>query len=724
VTIAAGSQSATIDVNVLGDDRFEGSETVIVTLLAIGAGQPQVSLDQSASSATVSIADDETGLISIVATTPGSEAGPTNGRFTLTQGGITTTNTVIAYQISGSATAGSDYQPLSGTVTIPAGQTTATIDVMVSDDQLVEGPEGVTVTPNSITSGQAGLAIDSAGNQATVSIADNDTAQLSIEPTANAAETAAAAGSFTVRLDRAAVTDVIVTYSVAGTASSGDFAALSGTVTIPAGQTMASIVVTPIDDTVVEGTETVLLALTGSTPGSPSVLINTASDEATVEIADNDAAQVSIAAGRAGNETGAVSGQFTLSLSAASATDTTIAFTLGGTATAGSDYTTVPLSVTIPAGETSANIDIPTIDDLKVEGTETVTVTLTSVTAGSTQITLAAGGTSATTDIADNDSASIAFASTTSSAIEAAGQHTVQVVLSLPAGGELTQPVTINITSPADGTATAADYSLSTTTVTFPAGSQNGATRPVVLGIVSDTEMEPDETVNLAVAIGSDPTGRASLGTPAQHVVTITDDPMTASLSGLVWADTNNNAAYDAGELKLQGITVRLTGTSNTGAAISRTTTTDSQGAYRFANLPGGTYSIHQQQPVAMLDGAESLGTIGGTAVGTVGADQFTNIVLPAGASGVNYNFGEASLHAQYVNARLFTVSMLTRNNMIRDIVLDAERAAALAASLAPPASPPVVGDQGEGEAAGSGQAAIDLLLQDEDLLASLFDAE
>ena len=67
----------------------------------------------------------------------------------MTQGGTTSTPTVIAYQIAGSATAGSDYTALSGTVTIPAGATSATIDVPVIDDQLVEGPENVRVTLDS-----------------------------------------------------------------------------------------------------------------------------------------------------------------------------------------------------------------------------------------------------------------------------------------------------------------------------------------------------------------------------------------------------------------------------------------------------------------------------------------------------------------------------------------------------------------------------------------------
>src|SRR5207247_6106721 len=49
--------------------------------------------------------------------------------------------TVSFATVNGSATAGSDYQPTSGTLTIPAGQTTGTITVLVNGDRLPEPNE-------------------------------------------------------------------------------------------------------------------------------------------------------------------------------------------------------------------------------------------------------------------------------------------------------------------------------------------------------------------------------------------------------------------------------------------------------------------------------------------------------------------------------------------------------------------------------------------------------
>ena len=77
-----------------------------------------------------------------------------------------------------------------------------------------------------------------------------------------------------------------VTYTVAGTASSVDYLpALTGTVVIPALSATADVTITPIDDVVVEGAETVVVTVIDAAtydPGTPGA--------ATITIADNDVA--------------------------------------------------------------------------------------------------------------------------------------------------------------------------------------------------------------------------------------------------------------------------------------------------------------------------------------------------------------------------------------------------------------------------------------------------
>ena len=98
-------------------------------------------------------------------------------------------------------------------------------------------------------------------------------------------------GLFRLVLEEAAATDTVVTYAVSGTATAGaDYAALTGTATILAGQTSADIVLPVLDDAAVEADETVTLTLTGVT-GEAGVALG-AQVEATATIASDDVAPV------------------------------------------------------------------------------------------------------------------------------------------------------------------------------------------------------------------------------------------------------------------------------------------------------------------------------------------------------------------------------------------------------------------------------------------------
>ena len=118
-----------------------------------------------------------------------------------------------------------------------------------------------------------------------------------------------------------------MSYTVGGTATAGgtDYATLSGTVTIPAGDTEASIDVTGIavQDSLVEGDETVIVTLTGTDNGQVSVIASP-DDEATINVFDNDTALLSLAATTDGDEDGPVDGVFTVTQTLQVVSDTVI----------------------------------------------------------------------------------------------------------------------------------------------------------------------------------------------------------------------------------------------------------------------------------------------------------------------------------------------------------------------------------------------------------------
>ena len=93
----------------------------------------------------------------------------------------------------------------------------------------------------------------------------------------------------------------------------------------------------------------------------------------------------------------------------------------------------------------------------------------------------------------------------------------------------------------------------------------------------------------------------------------------------------------DSGEPGIAGVTIQLNGVDSQNNPFTLVTTTDAAGHYQFNNLLPGTYTITEIQPLNYMDGKDSLGSLGGQQTN----DQFAGIALPAGGSGINYNFGE-----------------------------------------------------------------------------------
>ena len=74
-----------------------------------------------------------------------TEAGDA-GSFTVVRTGDLSQPLNVPYTVSGAATPGSDYEALSGTATIPAGASSATITLRPLADTVVETQETITVT--------------------------------------------------------------------------------------------------------------------------------------------------------------------------------------------------------------------------------------------------------------------------------------------------------------------------------------------------------------------------------------------------------------------------------------------------------------------------------------------------------------------------------------------------------------------------------------------------
>lgn len=159
IPVPAGVREVPIPVTPIDDALLEGPETVVLKLVPPPTASLPTYLIGSPSNAMVTIADNETPpelpVVNIFAEDPtASEIPPVppgmgmpqrfdDAVFRVTRSGSTDLPLEVFYRVGGTASNGVDYEALSGTVVIPAGESSALIYVMPIDDLLSEGTETV-----------------------------------------------------------------------------------------------------------------------------------------------------------------------------------------------------------------------------------------------------------------------------------------------------------------------------------------------------------------------------------------------------------------------------------------------------------------------------------------------------------------------------------------------------------------------------------------------------
>ena len=189
---------------------------------------------------------------------------------------------VVNYTVSGSATNGVDYTTLPGTLTIPAGSSSAPLVISPINDTLAEGTEDVTITLSSNAAyNRNSSALPTA---VTVVLMDDDIATITVtasKPTAS--EVTGDEGIFLITRTGSTAQPLTLNYALGGSAHQGvDYVPLPGVLTIPAGSSVGTVTITPISDGLGEPQQTVSLQLRGGAgfvSGAPSI--------ATINLVDN-----------------------------------------------------------------------------------------------------------------------------------------------------------------------------------------------------------------------------------------------------------------------------------------------------------------------------------------------------------------------------------------------------------------------------------------------------
>ncbi|WP_285421006.1 LapA family giant adhesin [Pseudomonas sp. efr-133-TYG-5] len=417
ITIDAGKTSGTVTVPAPADDVYKDAGSVQATISKATGGNFE-NLVPSTVPAVTSVTDTiDTTTVKLTASGTAAEGG--NVVYTATVGAPVTGSPVVVTLANGQ------------NITIAVGQTTGSVTTTAPNDALT----GHAPLTNSITNVTGGNYENLVADKTPVSttVTDTvDTTNLSLSATGSVAEGGQI--TYTATLTNAAGSPLTVTLSN-GSVITIDAGKTTGTVTVPA----------PADD-VYKDAGTVQATITGTNGGSFENLV-TSNTPAVTNVTDTvDTTQVSITGSTSVTEGQTAS--YTVSLTHPAQTEVTLKIVYSGTAADGSDFTGV-YTVKIPAGASSAQFNVATIDDKITEGTENFVVKIDSATGGNFEnLAISSTNGSVSTSIIDNDAPPVIDLDANNSSGATGADYKVTFTENTPGAGVSIADTDLTITDP------------------------------------------------------------------------------------------------------------------------------------------------------------------------------------------------------------------------------------------------------------------------------------
>ena len=564
LTISADDTEAEFTVTLLDDTIDEDAEEFTVVLSS--PSDNAVLLDDSATGA-IDDNDDPmmVGVHRAGRTVNENAEGPVVFRLqVMPEAGSTTTATEKTIGVHwtilpGTATAGEDYVAVADPekTEMPAGVTTRSVEVTLTDDSLFE----VIEETFTFEIREAVNAVENADHQSIeMTIRDDDAMRANI----GRAYSAVSEGDdavFSVWLPSSVSTaPVEIEYQVFGTAGPTDYIAPSGTLTIPAGESRGVVAITTLMDDLFDPGERVGVSLTRATSVGRQIPVPASSPS--VEILDESVLAASIVSGGSAEEGDGV--EFTIRLTVP--TDLQVDFNWQTVelsrqhpaAVEGVDYQGVAPSDSIPSGSipegaTSTTFTVGTFEDNLYEGEEGFTGRLNWARRGTnprTAVVIPLGVSSASATILDDDArpTEIALTAVPARVSEGAGETTFTVTGTLAGSSRMINDVEVTLTLDGSVSEDEADDEATQVTLTISAGQSIGTTTLSVTPLDDGTDGD-DTTIRIA--------GRADgfVVTPALVTVTDDDGPPT----GVELTITPSTIGEGAGETELL-VTGTLTG--------------------------------------------------------------------------------------------------------------------------------------------------------------------
>ncbi|MBK3466669.1 retention module-containing protein [Pseudomonas sp. MF6776] len=417
ITIDAGKTTGTVTIPAPADDVYRDAGSVQATISTATGGNFE-NLVPSTVPAVTSVTDTiDTTTVKLTATGTAAEGG--NVVYTATVGAPVTDSPVVVTLANGQ------------TITIGVGQTTGTATFVAPNDVLT-GHAPITNSITDVTGGNyENLVADKTPVSTTVTDTV-DTTNLSLTATGSVAEGGQI--TYTATLTNAAGSPVTVTLSN-GSVITIDAGKTTGTVTIPA----------PTDD-VYRDAGSVQATISTATGGNFEKLVPSTTPAVTSVTDTIDTTTASITGSTSVTEGQTAS--YTVSLTHPAQTEVTLKIVYSGTAADGSDFTGV-YTVKIPAGASSAQFNVATLDDKITEGTENFVVKIDSATGGNFEnLAVSTTNGSVSTSIIDNDAPPVIDLDANNSSGATGADYKVTFTENTPGAGVSIADTDIRITDP------------------------------------------------------------------------------------------------------------------------------------------------------------------------------------------------------------------------------------------------------------------------------------
>lgn len=562
-------QNYYIDIPFIDTDLVELDEYFRLYLTNLQTGGANVTLQDNEE--LIYIRNDDKANLSIGDTVVNEAAGTVS--LTVSLDHPVDTSVTVDYATAGqTADPTSDFLAKSGTLTFAPEELTKTITFSIVDSNLIEGDETFLVN---LTNLQAdGRDVTLADDQATITIQDDDQANLSIDDISVNED--AGTATLTVSLDRPASIDVYVDYGTANASAiaGNDFAATSGTLIINASHLTGTITIPITDTDLVELEETFLVNLSNIQANGANVVL--ADSQGEVTITDDDRAALSISDLIADENSGTAI--VTVSLDSPVDTSVSIDFsTADQSALQSEDYQNTSGTVVFTPGQQTQTLTIPLIDTEILERDETFLVNLANLQSGGYDVVLADD--QAVVTIREDQAA---FSVSNATIDETAGTATVTVTLDKA----IDTTVTVDYAT-ADQSATSLDDYLSQSgTLTFYSGELS---KTITVSIVDTDTVEGDEhfLINLFNIQSSN---RNVVMADDQGDITIRDDDLTTMSINDVTIDEDAGTAtliVSLGQIVTTAVNVDYATINNSAIAGDDYTSTSGTLTIDAGNLTG-----------------------------------------------------------------------------------------------------------------------------------------